>query len=129
MNIDRRDVLKGGGQAVAAAAVLSVVPNIAANASEADAKLLRLEAETIRITGEISAGLHDVGGNICDKAYDHMCALDDMVADCPAHTLEGVAAKLRRAVHWFRLNEQDLSEYRCVYSALETLERILGRAS
>ena len=124
--ITRRETLARGGQAVAAAVVLPVIPNTAASASEADAELLRLEAETIRITGEISAGLHDVGGNICDKAYDRMCALDDMVADYPAHTLEGVAAKLRRAVHWFRLNNQDLSEYRCVYSALETLERVLG---
>ncbi len=129
MKITRRETLARGVQAVAAAAVLPVIPNIATGASEADAKLLRLEAETIRITGEISAGLHDVGGNICDKAYDRMCALDDMVADYPAHTLEGVAAKLRRAVYWFRLNEMAQAEYRCVYSALETLERILGRAS
>ena len=57
----------------------------------------------MRVIGEINAGLYDVRDNIRDKAYDRMCVLDAMVADYPAHTLEGVAAKLHLANYWFRM--------------------------
>ena len=124
--ISRRTVFTRGGQAVAAAAVLPVISNIAADAAEGDAELLDLEAQVTRLIDEIKAGLHSIKGDITEEAMAHEDNLEAAIARHPARTLEGVAVKLRRQRYW-------IEEYYCqdsgfVESALADLERLLGRA-
>ncbi len=124
--ISRRTALTRGGQAVAAAAVLPVISNIAADAAEGDAELLDLEAQVTRLNDEISAGLHGIKGDITEEAMALEDNLEAAIARHPARTLEGVAVKLRRQRYW-------IEEYYCqdsgfVESALADLERLLGRA-
>ncbi len=124
--ISRRTALTRGGQAVAAAAVLPVISNIAADAAEGDAELLDLEAQVTRLNDEINAGLHSIKGVITEETMAHVDNLEAAIARHPARTLEGVAVKLRRQRYW-------IEEYYCqdsgfVESALADLERLLGRA-
>ena len=122
--ITRRETLARGGQAVAAAAVLSTLPTIA-HAKE-DAEILRAEAEVMRLRNEINAGLHSPDGNVSDEATEREYALESVVADTPAKGLDGVAAKLRLAAHWIEEENKDQVEDRCTLSALEAVERLAG---
>ncbi len=124
--ITRRETLARGGQAVAAAAVLVTLPSIA-DAKE-DAEILRAEAEVMRLRNEINAGLHSLDGNVSDEATEREYALESVVADTPAKGLDGVAAKLRLAAYWIKEENKDQVEDRCAVSALETVERLAGRA-
>ena len=123
--ITRRETLARGGQAVAAAAVLSTLPSIA-HAKE-DAEILRAESEVMRLMGEINAGLHSPDGNVSEEAQKRESALENAVADTPAKSLDGVAAKLRLAAYWIEEENKDQVEDRCTLSALETVERLAGR--
>ena len=126
--ITRRETLTRGGQAVAAAAVLTALPSIA-DAKE-DAEILRAEVEVMRLIDEINAGLHSPDGDIVGEVWDRRCDLVDTIADTPAHGLEGVAAKLRMAAYQIGTiaAASDTTEHGCVLSALETVERLAGRA-
>ena len=98
MKTTRRNLLKGGGKAVAAAATLPVIPNIAAGASQ-DAELLRLNAEYRTLLGEINAGKHyDADGDLSAEATDRRDDLERKIADTPAETVAGVATKIRVAI-------------------------------
>ena len=122
--ITRRETLARGGQAVAAAAVLTTLPSIA-HAKE-DAEILRAENEVMRFIDEMNAGLHSVDGNVSDEATEREYALQSVVADTPAKGLDGVAAKLRLAAYWIEEENKDQVEDRCAVSALETVERLAG---
>ena len=125
--LSRRETLARGGQAVAAAAVLPFLPSVAA--AKGDAELLRAESEHRRINDEINAGLHSPDGNVSDEASNREWGLVNTVADTPASGLEGVAVKLRMAMYEIGVSgNEDMPENRCVLSALETVERLAGRA-
>ena len=123
--ITRRETLAGGGKAVAAAAVLSTLPSIAG--AKEDAEILRAESEVMRLIDEINAGLHSPDGNVSDEATEREYALESVVADTPAKSLDGVAAKLRLAAYWIGEENKDQVEDRCAISALETVERLARR--
>ena len=127
MKTTRRNVLKGGGKAVAAAAVLTTIPSIA-HAKE-DAEILRAEAALMRLMDEINADLHSPDGEVSEEAQNRETALEDIVAYTPAKSLDGVAAKLRLAAYWIVAEEKDDVEDRCTLSALETVERLAARVS
>ena len=122
--LTRRETLAGGGKVIAAAAVLVTLPSIA-DAKE-DAEILRAEAEVMRLMGEINAGLHSPDGNVSEEAQKRESALENAVADTPAKSLDGVAAKLRLAAHWIEEENKDQVEDRCTLSALEAVERLAG---
>ena len=126
--LSRRETLARGGQAVAAAAALAVIPNIAAGASN-DAALVRMEKEVFRLIDEINAGFHSPDGDISEEVWDRRCGLVDAIADTPANGLEGVAVKLRMAA--YQIGEiaaaSDTTEYSCVLTALETVKRLADR--
>jgi len=124
--LSRRETLARGGQAVAAAAVLSTLPSIA-HAKE-DAEILRAESEVMRLMGEINAGLHSPDGNVSEEAQKRESALENAVADTPAKSLDGVAAKLRLAAYWIEEENKNQVEDRCALSALEAVERLAGAA-
>ncbi len=128
MTITRREAMKRGGKAVAAVAVLPVIPTIALGASK-DAALVRMEKEVFRLIDEINAGLHSPDGNISDEVSDREWGLIDAIADTPAHGLEGVAVKLRMAAYQIGVLAlaSDTTEHSCVLSALETVKRLAGR--
>ncbi len=121
--ISRRTALARGGQAVAIAAALPVMSNIAA---EGDAELLDLEAQVLRLTDEINAGLHSIKGDVTEEAVEHDDNLEAAIARHPARTLEGVAVKLRRQLYW--VEEIYCQDARFIESALADLDRLLGRA-
>ena len=75
--ITRRETLARGGQAVAAAAVLSTLPTIS-HAKE-DAEILRAESEVMRLIDEINAGLHSPDGNVSDEATKREYALGSVL--------------------------------------------------
>ena len=122
--LSRRETLARGGQAVAAAAVLSTLPSIA-HAKE-DAEILRAENEVMRLIDEMNAGLHSVDGNVSDEAAEREYALQSVVADTPAKGLDGVAAKLRLAAYWIEEENKNQVEDRCALSALEAVNRLAG---
>ena len=128
MTVNRRDVLKGGGNAVAAAAMLPVMPVVAVGAQN-DAALVHMEKQVFRLIGEINAGLHSPDGDISDEAWDRQCDLVDAIADTPARGLEGVAVKLRMAEYQIGViaGASDTTEHSCVLTALETVKRLAGR--
>ena len=76
MKTTRRNVLKGGGKAVAAAAVLTTIPSIA-HAKE-DAEILRAEAALMRLMDEINADLHSPDGEVSEEAQNRETALEDI---------------------------------------------------
>ena len=125
--ITRRETLAKGGQAVAAAAVLSTLPTVAhAN----DAALVRMVKEVFRIRDEINAGLHSPDGEVSKEVSDRQWGLINTIADTPAHGLEGVAVKLRLAMYEVGIEgNEDMPEGRSILSALETVKRLSGRAS
>ena len=120
--LSRREILAGGGKAVAAGAVLPVIPTIALGA-EQDAGLVRMEKEVFHLIDEINAGLHSPDGDIAEEVWDRRCDLVDAIADTPAHGLEGVAVKLRMAVYEIgEIAGADwTTEHGCVQTALETV--------
>ena len=90
MRTPRRNLLKGGGNAVAVAAA----PNIAAGASQ-DAELLRLNAEYRTLLGEINAHKHnDEKGDLSAEACDRRDDLERKIANTPAETYAGIGIKL-----------------------------------
>ncbi len=94
-----------------------------------DAELLRAEKEHKHLNDEINAGLHSPDGNVSDQASEREYALVNTIADHPANGLEGVAVKFRMAVYEIGVaNNSDMPENRCVLSALETVERLAGKA-
>ena len=124
--ITRRETLTRGGQAVAAAAVLTALPTIAHG--KEDVEILRAESEVMRLIDEINAGLHSPDGNVSKEATEREYALESVVADTPAKGLDGVAAKLRLAAYWIEEENKNQVEDRCALSALETVTRLAGRA-
>ena len=129
LKFSRRKVLAGGGQAVAAAAVLTTLPTIALGASN-DAALVGMVKEVFRIRDEINAGLHSPDGEISKEVSDRQWDLINTIADTPAHGLEGVAVKLRMAAFQIDVlaGASETTEHSCVLSALETVKRLSGRA-
>ena len=128
MRTTRRNVLKGGGKAVAAVAALPILSSMAVGASN-DAALVRMEKEVFRLIDEINAGLHSPDGDISEEVWDRRCDLVDAIADTPANGLEGVAVKLRMAAYQIGVLAlaSDTTEHSCVLSALETVKRLAGR--
>ena len=128
-NITRRTALTRGGQAVAVAAALPVISNIAADAAEGDAELLGLEAQVLRLIDEMNAGLcKNAQGDISDEALTREEWLEAAIARHPARTLEGVAVKLRRQRYWIEEIYCHEDAPRFVASALADLDRLAGRA-
>ncbi len=126
--ISRREAIKRGSQATAAAAFLSAVPSLTAEAAEGDAVLLDLEAQVLRLLDEMNAGLcNNAEGDVSEEAIAHEDSLEAAIARHPARTLEGVAVKLRRQRYWI----EDICCEDAVFleSALADLERLLGRVS
>ena len=125
--ITRRETLARGGAAVAAAAVLPVIPTVALGASE-DAALVRMEKEVFRLIRESNAGLHSPDGDSSDEVGDRRCDLGDAIADTPAHGLDGVAVKLRMAAYQIGgiAGTPQTTEHGCVQTALETVKRLAG---
>ena len=126
MTVTRREAMKRGGKAVAAAAALTTIPSIVG--AKEDAEILRAESEVMRLMDEINAGLHSPDGDVSEEAQNRETALEDIVACTPAESLDGVAAKLRLAAYWIAAEEKDDVEDRCTLTALETVERLAGRA-
>ncbi len=127
--ISRRTALTRGGQAVAAAAVLPVISNIAADAAEGDAELLDLEAQVLRLIDEMNAGrCNNAEGDVSEEAIAHEDNLEAAIARHPARTLEGVAVKLRRQRYWIEEIYCHDDAPRFVASALADLERLAGRS-
>ena len=128
MTVTRREAMKRGGKAVAAAAALTTIPSIVG--AKEDAEILRAESEVMRLMDEINAGLHSPDGDIAEEVWDRRCDLVDAIADTPAHGLEGVAVKLRMAAFQIDVlaGASDMTEHSCVLTALETVERLAGRA-
>ena len=128
MTITRREAMKHGGKAVVAAAVLPVIPTIVLGATN-DAALVRMDKAVHRLIAEINAGLHSPDGDISEEVWDRRCALEDAIADTPAHGLEGVAVKLRWALYQIGViaGAEWTTEHSCVLTALETVERLAGR--
>jgi len=93
-----------------------------------DDELLRALAGFKKLVDEINAGLHSPDGNVSEEAQKREFALESVVADTPAKGLDGVAAKLRLAAYWAEEENKDQVENRCVKSALETVERLIGEA-
>ncbi len=126
-NSSRRTAIRRGGQAVAVAAALPVISNIAADAAEGDAELLDLEAQVLRLIDEMNAGrCNNAEGDVSEEAIAREDSMEAAIARHPARTFEGVAVKLRRQRYW---SEQ----IRCedagfIESALADLARLLGRA-
>ncbi len=124
--ITRRETLARAGQAVAAAAVLPVIPTIALGASN-DAVLVRMVKEVFRLVDEINAGLHSPDGEVSKEVSDRQWDLINAIADTPANGLEGVAVKLRLAMYEIGIDgNEDMPEGRSVLSALETVKRLSG---
>ncbi len=128
--ISRRTALARGGQAVAVAAILPVIPNIAAKAAEGDAELLDLEAQVLRLIDEMNAGLcKNAQGDISEEAMTREEWLEAAIARLPARTLKGVAVKLRRQRYWIKDIYCHDDAPRFVESALADLERLARRAA
>ena len=124
--ITRRNALARGGAAVAAAAVLPVIPALALGASN-DAALVRMVKEVFRLVDEINAGLHSPDGEVSKEVSDYQWDLINAIADTPANGLEGVAVKLRLAMYEVGIDgNEDMPEGRSILSALETVERLVG---
>ncbi len=93
-----------------------------------DAELERALVAHGKLVDEINAGLHSPDGNVSDEATDREYALESVVADTPAKSLDGVAAKLRLATYWNEELNRDEVEARCALTALEAVNRLAGRA-
>ncbi len=129
MKISRRETLARGGQAIAVAAVLPLacVP-AKADAAGADAELLDLEAQVLRLIDEMNAGLcKNAEGDISDEALTREENLEAAIARHPARTLEGVAVKLRRQRYW--IEDVCCEEAGFLDSALADLARLARRAA
>lgn len=94
-----------------------------------DAELSRALAAHGKLVDEINAGLHSPDGNVSQDATDREYAFEDVICTRPAQTFEGVAVKLRLAAHWIEVEEKDGVEDRCALSALEAVERLIGKTS
>ena len=93
--ITRRDAMKRGGKAVAAAAT-PPDPGDLAPSDEPDAMLLRTDACYTAFLAECNAGKHSVDGDVVsDLAFQSLTALEEAVAASPVRTLAGIAARLR----------------------------------
>ena len=95
---------------------------------QGDGELVSALAAHRKLVDEINAGLHSPDGNVSEEATERESALESVVADTPAKGLDGVAAKLRLAAYWIEEENKDQVEDRCAVSALETVERLAGRA-
>ena len=91
-----------------------------------DAELSRALAAHRKLVDEINAGLHSPDGNVSEEATARESALESVVADTPAKSLDGIAAKLRLAVYWIEEENKNQVEDRCALSALEAVERLAG---
>jgi len=129
MRTTRRNLLKGGGKAVAAAAALPVIPNIAAGADQ-DAELLRLNAEYRALIAEQNAGKHrDESSDVTDESMERLNAIERKIADTPAETYAGIGIKLLIGIDNF--DPLDPGETRTtdelnLESALADAERLAG---
>jgi len=86
-------------------------------APHGDAELSRALAAHGKLVDEINAGLHS------------QYAFEDEICSRPAQTFEGVAVKLRLAAFHIKQEKKDQTEDRCTLSALEDVERLIGKAS
>ena len=103
------------------------MPKLPSN--ESDAALLRAYADYRKLIDEANAGGHRCAdGDISDECGDRIVELGNKVCDLPAETLDGIAVKLRAAAYWIGQKEPHELEDLCVLSALETVERLAGRA-
>ena len=91
-----------------------------------DAELLRALTGFRKLVDEINAGLHSPDGNVSEEAQKRESALENAVADTPAKSLDGIAAKLRLAAYWIEEENKNQVEDRCTLSALEAGERLAG---
>ncbi len=122
--ISRRAALAGGGRALTVAAILP----LAGVSVKADAELLDLEAQVLRLIDEQNAGLcNNAEGDVSEEAIAHEDNLEAAIARHRARTLEGVAVKLRRQRYW--LGEVLCQDAGLVDSALADLGRLARRAS
>ena len=135
--ITRREILAGGGKAVAAGAALSVVAGVAGNATAVpaapfdDAGLLALwelrQALLVKINDRATPS------DESERYYDQFSRLTDMIVAAPMATPVGIALKLRIAVEYEDL-DLDVKEKpllvmpRAVINALADAERLAGRA-
>lgn len=91
-----------------------------------DDELLALEAKLVDeyATMEVKKGKTD---DEVDEWTARLDILEQQFADMPAHTLNGVAAKLRRAEEW--TGEGCTGDWgeQLVRQARETVERLIGR--
>ena len=96
--------------------------------NRADAELLALEGNLIDECAAFEAKRGKTDDEV-DEWVDRMNVLERQFADMPAHTLDGVAAKLRRLYYSKYNGGGALPEKLLVKTALEGVERLFPRPS
>ena len=93
-----------------------------------DAELLTLEAKLVDEYTALQAMRGKTDDEV-DEWADRLDVLERQFADMPAHTLDGVAAKLRRLDYSNHRGGGTLPEKPLVRTALAGVERLIARAS
>ncbi|MGO8867332.1 MAG: hypothetical protein ACLQME_12590 [Alphaproteobacteria bacterium] len=121
--ITRRDALAGLAGAVALAPVVTLAAVPAPPAPPPDAELLALEPEWRAANAAANAeGLTDAER---DPLSDAFFDIEEEIAEADAHTLEGLAFKLRAFLERMRQwNDLESIDGRFVVTALEAVARI-----
>ncbi len=96
--------------------------------NHADAELLALEAKLMDEYAAMEAKRGKTDDEV-DEWADRLDVLERQFADMPAHTLDGVAAKLRRLDYSNHRGGNTLPEIPLVRTALAGVERLIARAS
>ncbi len=133
--ITRRETLTRGGQAVAAAAVRPVRPRnrraagregdmTAKPDNRADDELLTLETKLVDANAVFEAKKGKTDDEV-EEFTARMYVLEWQFARMPAHTLDGVAAKLRRLHYSKHRGGGTLPEKPLVRTALAGLEQAI----
>ena len=93
-----------------------------------DAELLTLEAKLVDEYTVMDAKRGKTDDEV-DEWTDRLLVLERQFADMPAHTLDGVAAKLRRLDYSNHRGGGTLPEKPLVRTALAGVEHLIARAS
>ena len=132
MRTTRRNVLTGGGKAVAAAAVLPMIAGVAGDAVAAPADDMRL-LEMWRRAKAFEAKVNDPAApeDESDRCYERFAELREAIIATPAATPLVIATKLQIAVDMEDL-AKDVVEHpslvmpRAIVTALADAERLAG---
>ena len=96
--------------------------------NHADADLLALEAKLVDEYTALDAKRGKTDDEV-DEWADRMDVMERLFAEMPVHTLDGVAAKLRRLHYSKHEGGEALPEKLLVTTALEGVEHLFARAS